>query len=283
MSIYCNNECLKCIHYLEDKDAVIYKLQLIQYESRELKVKENKILFVLHGNINFSLDQYSKKTISTGEMTLIPPGSVICIEAIRDCEIVILEIPTNILVCHCISITKLSDSKATKANPGPSILKMNKDVSTFLSIFSIYKEENLNCSLLYECKIRELLFILKKEYEDIELYDFFYLSLTDNISFLDFVYQNYKKVKTVKELATLANSSTSTFQRHFILAFGKSPNKWIQEQKADSVLKEIRNNTKNIKEICADHGFYSPAHLHNFCKKHFGLSPKQMREKNKYK
>ena len=92
-----------------------------------------------------------------------------------------------------------------------------------------------------------------------------------------FVIQNYKKVKTVEELAQLGGYTISTFRRIFNSVFHEPVYEWMLARRKEGILDDLLNTDHSISEICYKYGFESLPHFSNFCKKSFGASPRNLR------
>lgn len=76
----------------------------------------------------------------------------------------------------------------------------------------------------------------------------------------------------VTALARACGISVSTLERHFLSSQGKSPKKWLAEQRHIQALDLLRSGA-SVKETAAILGFKHPSHLTNAFKKYGGLSP----------
>lgn len=92
-----------------------------------------------------------------------------------------------------------------------------------------------------------------------------------------YLIQNYKKVKTVEELAQLGGYTISTFRRIFNSVFHEPVYEWMLARRKENVLDDLQNSECTISEICYKYGFESLPHFSNFCKKSFGASPRNLR------
>ena len=100
-------------------------------------------------------------------------------------------------------------------------------------------------------------------------------------TFQYFILQNYKKVKTVEELAQLGGYTVSTLRRIFNNVFHEPVYEWMQARRKEGILDELLNTNNSISEICYKYGFESLPHFSNFCKKFFGASPRMLRTNKK--
>ena len=116
-----------------------------------------------------------------------------------------------------------------------------------------------------------------------ELAAFFSASTNIGESFERFVLDNYRKADSVKELADLYHISERSFNRKFHSCFGESPYQWIQKKKARHIQEMINNPELSFKEIAGYFGFSTSSHFTAYCQRMFGMSPSELRKKNRDK
>lgn len=84
-------------------------------------------------------------------------------------------------------------------------------------------------------KQQEIILILRGFYTKSELALFFAGVSGIGRKFEDFIIENYQKVKTVKEFASLCCVSERSFNRKFQHCFNQSPYQWMQDRKAELI------------------------------------------------
>lgn len=110
-------------------------------------------------------------------------------------------------------------------------------------------------------KRKELAFVLGYYYSDYDLSSLVHpLSKYVN-SFQYFIIQNYKKVKTVEELAQLGGYTLSTFRRIFNNVFHEPVYEWMLARRKEGILDDLNNSKCSISEICYKYGFESLPHF----------------------
>ncbi len=87
------------------------------------------------------------------------------------------------------------------------------------------------------------------------------------------VFDCWNEVKTVAELATRTNYSTSGFIKRFKRIFGESPYRWMSHRKAAAILADITEGNTPLKEVAARYNFSSYQHFADFCKTQYGVPP----------
>lgn len=272
------HEHLSCFNYEKGNRPVFDKLKLDKGQTLNVFSEDNVIVFILEGSIGFSFGEYLDRTISKGQMMVLPAGIHLLSNAIEDSIFIVVRLLSSKQLCDCYSLDMLLHKKDDNFIPGLYYLDIKERLSTCLSFTSECVEDGLRCIFYLDLKIKELFFILRAYYSKEELLKFFYLLLSRDISFSDQVLQNHYKFKTVQELAEALHYSLSGFQKRFKRVFGVSAYHWMKEERLKSIFHEINSTQKSFKEIGDDHGFSSPSHFNDFCKANFGNTPGKIRQ-----
>lgn len=278
MAILYSHEHLSCLNYDSGKNAIIQKIRIEKGQKWDFTPIGNKILFVIEGVLNFSFGEYLDKTISKGFMLAFPANYNFTSYAEEDCEIIIMRVTSHIKLCDCYSMENLLTEKKENFEHDLTFLEIKEPVWNYIDCIKYYLNDGLKCYYLLDLKIKELFYLLRGYYTKGDLLYFFYLTLTNDNNFSDFIQANHHKAKTVQELADLANYSLSGFQKRFKRVFGVSAYQWMQEKRSKNILHEINSSDKSLKEISNDYGFSSPSHFNDFCKDHFGATPGKIRK-----
>jgi AraC-like DNA-binding protein len=240
---------------------------------------EPVILFAMSGKIAVCAGESQAFSLSEHEMTICPPKETIKITALQKTEIVVCEFPAIALFSDTKLVNELlplveNDRENEKKLP------VDKTIVRFLLLLLQYMKRDIFPEYLYEIKRRELFILLCSCYTKVDLANFFSAFLSNNANFKQFVINNYYKVKNVNELASKANISTSGFIKKFRKTFNESPYKWLQQQKAKSILKDINIGKKSLQELAVEYRFSSYQHFSLFCKKYFHCTPTSIYGKN---
>lgn len=280
MELLYPHEHLNCYNYEKGDRPAIDPIHLEANDKYDIDILENKIIIVRNGHINYSFGSHLNQSLTTGNMIIIPAGFRFTSRALDDTEILIFRIRTHIELCERFALEQLLAEKDENDKFDKiGVLNSNKVVTQYVENLIEHIIAGLRCFYFYEIKIKELLFLLRGYYPKKELLHFFYPLLSNDLSFSNFILQNYHQVRTVKELAELTNYSLSGFEKHFKKVFGISASQWMRNQRAKIVYHDINNGNKTFKEISYHHGFTSPAHFNDFCKLHFGATPGQIRKR----
>ncbi|GHV70971.1 transcriptional regulator [Bacteroidia bacterium] len=240
------------------------------------------IYCVIKGHIDILINDLEKYAIYPKEMFIIPDNF--------SCEIKVLE-PAYMMTCR-IPIESLFSEQAIinelfpqndDFQDGITKLPVKKTILHYLSLLSTCIKDGLNSDYFFELKRHEFFLLLLTYYKKEDLARFLYSIFSKNIQFKKNVMDNYRSVKNVQELAALANYSTSGFIKKFQKYFNESPYQWMQKQKAQQILKELRQGVKSLQEIANEYKFSSYQHFAGFCKTQLGFPPTEILKKNRIK
>lgn len=241
------------------------------------KCEENLILFLMKGEILVNSKEYAGTMLKEGEFILQAIGSMFEMLAMTECECIYYRFIQPELFCD------FRFNHIMKEVSPPLIytpLKIIPELQYFLNGSITYLKGDKVCRDLLSLKRKELAFVLGYYYSDYDLSSLVHpLSKYVN-SFQYFVIQNYKKVKTVEELAQLGGYTLSTFRRIFNNVFHEPVYEWMLARRKEGILDDLNNSECSISEICYKYGFESLPHFSNFCKKSFGASPRNLRRQD---
>lgn len=280
MSILYIAEHEQCSNHRDKDKAQIKLFDLKEKQDWDVTMTNNYIAFVTDGALTFSLGKHIRQRLTKGKIILLPANTNFKGIAETNTTMILMNVQTEKFVCFNFSLESLMTEKINldKDNENLKTLEMNEVMKDYAHTLTRYIEDGLSCYYFFDIKIKELFYILRGYYNKETLYNFFSPILSNDIVFSNFVQKNYSRVKTVQELANLANYSLSGFVKRFKKVYGTSVSQWMNEQKANQIYQEIKTKNKTLKEISFEHGFSSPTHFNNFCKMHFGSTPGKLRK-----
>lgn len=265
-------DCQKCPKAVDN--AITYIIHQRGFHQPARKCEVNFILFLMKGTALINSQEYAGTMLKEGEFILQAIGSKFEMLAMTECECIYYCFNQPELFCDY-RFNHIMDDV-----PPPLIfspLKVIPELQYFLSSSVAYLKDNKVCRELLSLKRKELAFVLGYYYSDYDLASLVHPLSKYTSSFQYFVLQNYKKVKTVEELAHLGGYTISTFRRIFNNVFHEPVYEWMQARRKEAILYDLHNTNSSISEICYKHGFESLPHFSNFCKKFFGASPRALR------
>lgn len=146
--------------------------------------------------------------------------------------------------------------------------------SIFLSSLNYLKQPTAESHISLELKFKELLVNLlrKKEANSFYLY-LSWLNADRDISFIKLMRENCYLNFTSEELARTAGMSLSTFKRCFKKQFGKSPGKWLKEQRIAKAKRMLKNQAAPISDVAFELGYSDVAAFSKAFKTDTGFTP----------
>ncbi|GAB6012792.1 helix-turn-helix transcriptional regulator [Viscerimonas tarda] len=277
MSLLYASEHLSCIHYQRESPltkAFSYKNgETIEFTT----LKDSILLFLKKGCISVSYGNFFNEEVAQNNIVFLPESNHIAIHILEDADVVTLAFDIQVSLCENFSMIQLYPYCADK-KPGFSVLPFNQQLKDYLCLLDNYISDGVNCCHLYMLKKQELFYLFRVYYTKETLAAFFHPILNkEDLFFKKIVLEKALTVKTVSELASLANYSTSGFIKKFERCFDDSPYRWIMSYKASHILQEINRNELPFKDICEKYQFSSMPHFIEFCKRHYGLTPGKLR------
>lgn len=271
-----------CYNYDGGSRPAVESIRMRPGERRVADVAESEILMVLEGRITVSFERVEEGKMTKGDMVLIPPCTRVMAVSEETAELLVFRIRTDMRFCDGYSLERLYEDtgKDVRRFEGRlNTIKANERVDDLVSHFMAIVGDGLRCIYFYELKIRELFLILRAYYTKRELAAFFSPMLSADYGFLNFVFKNYEKVHSVKELAVLAGYSISGFDKQFRKVFGMSAYQWMKHKRLNNIFHDINCSSRTFREISSGHGFSSLSQFNDYCKKNFGLPPGKIRRK----
>lgn len=266
-------DCQKCPKAVDNIVRHVFHKRGFHVSAR--KTEENFLLFVLEGHMLINSEEYAGTSLRAGEFILQAVGSKIEMLAMTDVECIYYSFTNPEFFCDC-HFKYIMDNVPAPLISSP--LKIVPELRNFLEGARTYLRDPKVCRELMVLKKKECAFILSYYYSDYELASLVHPLAHYTSSFEYFVLQNYRKVKTVEEFAQLGGYTQSTFRRIFTNVFHEPVYEWMQKQRKEGILYDLKHTDSSISEICFQYGFESLPHFSNFCKKNFGASPRALRK-----
>ena len=264
-----------CYHYEKQESPTIRTIVLDR--DVELQINFNTIVIVLDGNGSISYRKVIRKPIKKDDMLLFPVHTQVKIKIEDTLSFLIFKLNPSFHFCDHFTLEALYKGM-TKRRKEFSILKVDERLGAYVKSLLLYLKDGLKCRYFLELKLKELFYVLRAYNKEQDLAAFFTPMLSEDMELHSFVMDNYLSTRTIKDLAQKANYSITGFEKRFKRVFGATAHDWMKEQLASNVYHEIHCTRKTFVEISDTYGFSSSAHLTNFCKTMFGLSPTAMRK-----
>lgn len=277
MKLLYPEEHFKCFNYDKGKNATLEILEVPAGITIERDLHYTEIVFIVKGVFALSYGKIINNEISEGKFMLFPPGSHVHVEAKQDTKFIICRIRGIIQLCECIPLQQFASADSKSIDNQFHLLDINEKIYKFMDFLIECSEEGLKCTYYFETKMKELFFLLRAYYTKEDLGKFFKPLLSSDFTFMNLMYQNYRKVKNVRQLAELSLYSESGFKKQFNRVFGTSASEWLRSQKAALIFHDLNCSPLSIKELAERYDFASVSSFTNFCQQMFGKTPGNIR------
>jgi AraC-like DNA-binding protein len=277
MALYYPEEHTTCYNY-NSSDSTFERKVFKKGDRYSGSSVYTHLIVVLKGEFVFSFGTWEKQVIRGGWITVIPSGYHLNGEVLEETEVLVVRIKREVALCERFSLQKLTEGRDLQHFPSNlAFLPINERMESFIRAMLTYLEDGLKCYYFFDAKLTELFFNFRAYYSKDELFFFFRLMLHEDSKFANFVIAKSPYVKSVKELARMANYSPSGFDKKFRKVFRVSAHQWLKQEQARHIFHEIHSD-KPLKQISVDYGFSSPSRFNDFCKEHFGAPPGRLRK-----
>lgn len=283
MELLYPHEHFSCYNYEKGQNAAFEILKRKTGDIIERDLIDTEIVFIVDGHFTLSYSKYIDLNIMKGKILFFPPGSRVKASFIDDTYIIICRIRGVLQLCDCLPFEKLYREYGKSNKDEFCMLDINKRIDDYIEHLVECVEDGLRCSYYFRTKMKELFFLLRAYYTKEQLASFFSPLMSKDSQFMNLMYKNYRKVKSVQQLADISLYSPSGFKKQFNKVFGTSASEWLSNQKAALVFQDLNDSSFTIKAIAEKYDFSSVSSFSSFCMNKFGLSPGRIRKKTDIK
>lgn len=270
---------LSCRNYLEKVEHGFKYTELERDEVLlETDSRWNCLLFVLEGQCVIHCNQFKEALFPEGSITLLPKKSKIEIHALAGTRLLSLsfDVPLNKSDKFSLEgLVGLCERMDYKFRP----IEIRYPLPPYLELVTFCLRSKMDCGHFHLLLEQELFFLLRGFYLKEELALLFYPIISPELSFKDFVLDNYLKVSSVNELITLSNMGRSPFFHKFKKTFGMSAKQWLMKRRDMDILSKIEGTRPTVSELMQEFNFDSQSYFTNYCKKHFQCTPRELIQK----
>ena len=247
--------------------------------SIKLASKENLLVVVREGKIYSVMDNLERQEIISDSFFILPAGDILHLEIEEDTHLMFIHIENRMHLYKNLSFENLHKYSGTpNRGKGLAYLHTHPVLNDYFKSLENYANCNIDSPYFMDAKVTELFYILDTFYPKQQLAGLLEPYLTNDYKFKELIRINYRKARTVRELADILHYSYSGFNKRFKRVFDVSAYSWMQQQRAKMVYKELCLSNKTLKEISADYSFVSLSHFNEFCHKELGAAPSRIRK-----
>jgi AraC-like DNA-binding protein len=279
MKIYNVEEHLSCYCYSNEDKPLFEVRKNKQIETEELSLLFNEIVFVLKGTLYLKINNKISVNVSAGRLIFLPANYKIRIKTTSGSILLIMRIMDDLQLCHTFNLNRLKNNivKIDKPDTFES-MEINTHLKHFAKGMVDTCNDGLKCQFYFKAKITEALIMLRAYYSEKQLLQFLYYYFSPDTAFAEFIRTNHLSYLTVNEFANALNMTPQQFSRRFNIVFGETPYGWMLREKAQLIYGEICRSNRSLKEIAEEYGFIIQPNFNRFCKKTFGMSPREIRK-----
>ena len=252
------------------------RLRYKKGEKLEMEIRSGIMVTILEGEVHIMCNHlWLRDSIKKGEFFLLLEHSFISIDILEDTEVFIMRSDSLSKGGETLVLDKLS-RLSSRINYNldslpvcPQLLEIGRQIMDYM------KAGIMSDSLAY-IKRMELFYVLLSNYSEMELASLLYPLVSRSPQFRHFVLNNYRKVKSVKELVQISNMSKSLFYEKFVEEFHMPVKEWMLQKKQDMIQLKAAKPGMTVKQLVNESDCCSFQQFHSFCKRYFGCSPREL-------
>lgn len=240
----------------------------------------NYVIFLIKGACRLEEKLKEKHIIYLESFFSLSHDQTATIEIEEDCNFIFLKYESLNNSFDTAFLESLEPLKE-KIKYSFTTLPIRNPLNSFLNLVITTAGMGLD-SLEYQRCAKGLFFIyLRQLYTKEEILQAFYSTVCAKMDFKKFVLENYMKVKTIEQLASMMHIAKSTFYKRFNKEFGLSAQQWIINKKKECILLNSTQSNMTVKSLMYKSGFDTASNFTRFCKSNFGCTPTELLENKK--
>ena len=240
------------------------------------------LIFLLSGKITTYMngDQESQH-FAAKSVIFVPMGTLLNIVAEGETSCITFHFLPSVHLCarQCPERPKKKSFQLPDLHKGKdlTVLPMSHGIDLWTCAIIEYLQYSLSDLRLFDVKLQELFLLLRMNYARRVQEEFLRGFHCKRSGFSCQVFKYHLSCRNVEDLASKLGVPPATLTRMFDDEFGVSPLKWLLQQRARHVYKDLVDSNLSLTEISERYYFSSPGYLSAFCRRMFGLSPLKIR------
>lgn len=241
------------------------------------------LIFLLSGSITTYLNgEHLPEHFEAKRMIFVPMGTLLDIVAEQEeASLICFHFLPSIHLCarQCPELAKNKGAHLPNSNKGTDLtsLPLSRGIDLWTSSIIEYLQYSLSDLRLFDVKLQELFLLLRMNYARRVQEEFLRGFHCKRTGFSCQVFTHHSSCRNVEDLANKLGVPPANLTRMFDDEFGISPLKWLLQQRARHVYKDLVDSNLSLTEISERYYFSSPGYLSAFCRRMFGLSPLKIR------
>ena len=280
MKIHNMKEHFNCYCSDNSEKPLIEVKKIRNLSSGEVVFSCNEIVFLLEGRLRLTLRDNPGGELLKGQIAFFSTGDKLIYKALAKSRILIIRLEEEIQLCNSFSLERLYSLVHITEEPEIFVsLETNIRLQDFIQGIIDILADGFRCRIFFQTIVTNLLIMLRAYYSPEQLCRFFYPIVSPDTLFSEQVRINYRKCRTVNDLAVAMRMTAQQLTRRFNTVFGQPPYEWMQQEKGRLIYVEICKSNKSFKDIAKQYGFSAQANFNRFCQAEFGMSPGEIRKK----
>lgn len=240
------------------------------------------LIFLLSGKITTYMNgEQEPQHFAAKSMIFVPMGTLLNIVAEGEVSCITFHFLPSVHLCarQCPERPKKKSFQLPDSHKGKdlTVLPMSHGIDLWTCAIIEYLQYSLSDLRLFDVKLQELFLLLRMNYARRIQEEFLRGFHCKRSGFSCQVFKYHLSCRNVEDLASKLGVPPATLTRMFDDEFGISPLKWLLQQRARHVYKDLVDSNLSLTEISERYYFSSPGYLSAFCRRMFGLSPLKIR------
>lgn len=244
---------------------------------RRTHLTQHFVLFVLKGQIEVSCRHYEGRNVSEGHMIFLSRAGYMHISATEEDSALLFFGFDEITIRTNESLMDFLTSHGNLKAHSNNALPVKKDMMDIVDrVVNQIRKGRIKNAAICQAWHTELFITFITYYTKSEVTDFFRPLVSTNISFRDFVENNYTEVDcNAERLIRYSGMSRGTFLKTFKEEFGTTPKHWLTDRfkKELEYWSSLPNATTSY--VASKLGI-TDVRLCQFTRKHYGITPQQL-------
>jgi AraC-like DNA-binding protein len=262
-------------------------IEIIDYEagtSANTGVKDITLFFVMDGAMNATYGFAENRPIEANHFFLLPSRASFNFSFTKNTRLYCCRLTEKIFLCRKDKPELLSKTcermELIDRDADLFTLETNPCIINLLNSSSENIRQGLRRPDYQKTIIRELQILISGCYSGEDITRLFYLVFNGDTVFKSIVLQNRNKFLTVEEYAAAVHLNRNSFNKRFTQIFGVSPSAWINSNRAEQVLFELKKDMP-IANIVHNCGFSSYPNFVRFCRNFLQNTPAALKKQLK--
>lgn len=235
-------------------------------------------MLITKGNIVISTTFTHNKTLTQGELFLLPQTSSIHLEIKSKTQMIMLSFNHLTDICEATLLQPLCKAAISKSDI--CTLKIQPSITLFTETLTYCLDKKTMCQHWHKTMSQAFFLLLKEFYPGKDFINFFAPIIDDEFEFKRFILQNYAKVDSINELIKRSPFSRSMFYAKFKEVFRMTAKQWMLKQTANRLLEKASTPGMSVKDLLDACDFASQSQLNRYIRKTFDCTPKELIKQN---